>query len=129
MFPTSPDTSATTQLTIDDGVATQTTVASQPANTTIDPEQYRPRLDRRWATSPPTARPRSPYETLSANAVAGATVLTFATPVTGWQVGDSLELPDTRQLFQGYIHRHAVLIREESRDHRQHLRQRSEPSL
>ncbi len=36
--------------------------------------------------------------TLAQNANAGDTVLHLASPATGWQVGDKLELPDTRQL-------------------------------
>ena len=41
--------------------------------------------------------------TLSQNANAGDTVLYLASPATGWQVGDKLQLPDTRQLDAGYI--------------------------
>jgi uncharacterized repeat protein (TIGR01451 family) len=36
---------------------------------------------------------------LAAEPVAGATTLVLSQPVTGWRVGDRLELPDTRMLY------------------------------
>jgi PKD domain/G8 domain len=91
------NTSATTQLTIDDGVPDLSTVPTLPANTVLDPEQYGNGLIvlgniNTYGVS------KAPYVTLAQNALAGATALYLASPATGWQVGDELELPDTRQL-------------------------------
>src|SRR5260370_27199988 len=41
---------------------------------------------------------KAAYVTLSQEAHAGDTVLHLAAAATGWQVGDKLQLPDTRQL-------------------------------
>src|SRR5262249_31970469 len=48
------------------------------------------------------SRPPQDYHEISGLAAepkAGATTLSLAAPATGWQVGDNLVLPDTRQLF------------------------------
>src|SRR6185436_14417008 len=44
---------------------------------------------------------KTSFERLAAEPTAGATELQFAAPVSGWQVGDRLFLPDTRQLVAG----------------------------
>jgi surface-anchored protein len=44
---------------------------------------------------------KTPYATLATEPHAADTTLKFAQPVTGWQAGDDLMLPDTRQLDYG----------------------------
>ena len=75
---------------------------NQSLNTTLDPEQYGNGLIV-LGTMNTYGAVKVPYVTLSQNANAGDTVLYLATPATGWQVGDKLQLPDTRQLDAGYI--------------------------
>jgi hypothetical protein len=70
---------------------------NQAINTTIDPEQYGNGLIA-LGTVTTYGAVKVPYVTLAQNANAGNTVLYLASPATGWQVGDKLELPDTRQL-------------------------------
>ncbi len=70
---------------------------NQALNTTLDPAQYGNGLIA-LGTVNTYGAVKSPYATLSQNANAGATVLHLAAPATGWQVGDKLQLPDTRQL-------------------------------
>ena len=71
--------------------------ANQPINTNIDPEQYGNGLIV-LGTMNTYGTVKAPYVTLAQNANAGDTVLHLASPATGWQVGDKLQLPDTRQL-------------------------------
>ncbi len=70
---------------------------NQALNTTLDPEQYGNGLIV-LGTMNTYGAIKAPYVTLSQNANAGDTVLYLASAATGWQVGDKLELPDTRQL-------------------------------
>ena len=70
---------------------------NQAINTTLDPEQYGNGLIV-LGTFNTYGAVKAPYVTLSQNANAGDTVLHLAAPATGWQVGDKLELPDTRQV-------------------------------
>ncbi len=98
VFPNVPlNTSATTQLTIDDGTPTLTTVGSQPPGTVLDPSQYGDGLiglgNVTMAGQPMTQT----WLPLAANANAGDTTLTLAQPVSGWNVGDTVYLPDTQE--------------------------------
>jgi hypothetical protein len=70
---------------------------NQPLNTTFDPEQYGNGLIV-LGTMNTYGAVKVPYLTLAQNANAGDTVLHLASPATGWQAGDKLQLPDTRQL-------------------------------
>ena len=45
-----------------------------------------------------TAASKTPFGQLAIEPKAGDTTLTFSSPVSGWQPGDELDLPDTRQL-------------------------------
>jgi len=74
--------------------------ANQPLNTTLDPEQYGNGLIV-LGTMTTFGAVKAPYVTLAQEANAGDTVLHLASPATGWQVGDRLQLPDTRQLDYG----------------------------
>jgi PKD repeat protein len=79
-------------------VMTQVFIANQAINTTLDPEQFGTGLIVLGKMSSFGAA-KTPYVTLSQEPHAGDTVLHFASAVSGWRVGDILELPDTRQLF------------------------------
>jgi PKD domain/G8 domain len=70
---------------------------NQPINTTLDPEQYGNGLIV-LGTMNTYGAVKAAYVTLGLNAHAGDTVLQLASPAAGWQVGDKLQLPDTRQL-------------------------------
>lgn len=72
-------------------------IADQALNTTIDPEQYGDSLIGLGNVTVYGAA-KTPFGQLATEPLAGATTLTFASPVSGWQVGDQLFLPDTRQL-------------------------------
>jgi hypothetical protein len=72
-------------------------IANQAINTTNDPKQFGTGL---IVLGNVTMHGTTmvPYATLAQEAHAGDTVLHFASPVTGWQVGQDILLPDTRQL-------------------------------
>jgi PKD repeat protein len=81
-------------------VTAQVVFANQALNTTLDPEQYGNGLIV-LGTFTTNGAAKAPYVTLAQEAHAGDTVLHVAAPATGWQVGDKLQLPDTRQLDYG----------------------------
>lgn len=81
-------------------------IANLPLNPTTDPNQFGDGLIGLGNVTMHGAT-MVPYATLSQEAHAGDTVLHFATPVTGWQVGQDILLPDTRQLpymYQNYTY-------------------------
>jgi PKD repeat protein len=71
--------------------------ANQAINTNIDPEQYGNGLIVLGAMNIYGAA-KAPYVTLVQTPNAGDTVLHLASSASSWQVGDKLQLPDTRQL-------------------------------
>lgn len=72
--------------------------ADVPIDTTKDPSQYGNGLIALGKVTMHGAIKDQTFVRLAAEALAGATTLSVATPVSGWQVGDRLVLPDTRQL-------------------------------
>jgi hypothetical protein len=76
-------------------------IANQPINTTLDPEQYGTGLIVLGNVTM-HGTTKTPYVALSQEAHAEGTVLHLASPVTGWQAGDDILLPDTRQLFESF---------------------------
>ncbi len=90
--------SATQQLTLASGTTTLSSVSTLPSTTVLDPEQYGLGLIG-LGTVNIYGAVKSPYVTLATEPKAGDTTLTLAAPTTGWQVGDKLQLPDTRQLL------------------------------
>ncbi len=72
-------------------------IANQALNTTLDPNQFGTGLIVLGNITTHGAV-KTPYLTLAQEAHAGDTQLHLATAVTGWQAGDILYLPDTRQL-------------------------------
>src|SRR6185437_2690169 len=72
--------------------------ANQALDTASDPEQYGDSLIGLGNVTMYGSY-KTPFAQLAAEPVAGATTLRFASAVGGWQVGDKLYLPDTRQLF------------------------------
>ena len=69
-----------------------------PLNTTFDPGQYLKGLLALGTVHMYGEPKSSTFVRLAAEPQTGATTLTLASPVTGWNVGDKLALPDTRQL-------------------------------
>jgi hypothetical protein len=78
-------------------VMAQVFIANQAINTTLDPEQFGTGLIVLGSMTTYGAA-KTPYITLSQEAHAGDNALHLAAPASGWQVGDVLELPDTREL-------------------------------
>jgi hypothetical protein len=78
-------------------VLAQVIIANQAINTATDPQQFGTGLIVMGNMTAYGAAKAS-YVTLSQEARKGNTVLHLAAPATGWQVGDVLELPDTRQI-------------------------------
>ena len=71
--------------------------ANQTINTTFDPSQYGDSLIGLGNVTIYGAA-KTPFVQLAVAPQAGATTLYLAQPVTGWQAGDELFLPDTTQL-------------------------------
>ena len=76
-------------------------------NTSVDPEQYSQGL-LIFGRIRMAGTPKTPFVRLSAEPLAGQTVLTLATSPIGWAPGDRVVLPDTRQLretevWQNYV--------------------------
>jgi hypothetical protein len=79
-------------------VKAQIIFADTPLNTAIDPSQYGNGLIALGKVTMHGAVKNATFVRLAAEAKAGTTTLSLSQPVTGWQVGDKLVLPDTRQL-------------------------------
>jgi PKD repeat protein len=75
-------------------------IANQAINTALDPSQFGTGLIVLGNVTMHGAV-KTAYATLSQEAHAGDTVLHLASPVSGWQVGDELLLPDTREPGNG----------------------------
>jgi PKD domain/G8 domain len=73
-------------------------IANQPLNTSLDPAQYGNGLIALGNVTMVGAAKTPTFDQLAVEPMAGDTTLTFATPVTGWTAGDTLVIPDTRQL-------------------------------
>jgi PKD repeat protein len=73
-------------------------IADSPINTTTDPEQFGHGLIGLGKVTLSGAVKSQTFVRLAVEPRAGATTLTLAQPVSGWQAGDKLVLPDTRQL-------------------------------
>jgi hypothetical protein len=69
-----------------------------PIDTILDPAQYGTGLLVLDGTLRLYGAPRTPFMRLAAEPAAGATTLTLAGTVTGWTAGDTLVLPDSRQM-------------------------------
>jgi G8 domain len=79
------------------GVSAEIVIADQPLDTAKDPEQFGTGLIGLGKVTI-SGSPRTPYVRLASEVLAGSTLLATASPVSGWQAGDKLVLPDTRQL-------------------------------
>jgi hypothetical protein len=73
-------------------------IADQAINTTIDPMQYGTGLIVLGSVTMFGAAKTPTYVALATEPHAGDTTLTLAQPVTGWQPGDEIVIPDSRQL-------------------------------
>ena len=74
--------------------------ADVPIDTKIDPEQLSGGLVGLGTVSISGAAKSATFVRLAAEPLAGHTTLQLAEAVTGWNVGDKLVIPDTRQLRQ-----------------------------
>ncbi len=80
------------------GVTATITIADQPIDTGLDPYQYGNGIVG-FGTVSMCGQPRAPsYARLAVLPQAGDTTLQLQAPVSGWQVGDRLILPDSRHL-------------------------------
>jgi hypothetical protein len=80
------------------GVTAAIVFANQPLNTTLDPSQYGNGLIALGNVTMCGAAKSDTFVNLAVEPKAGDTTLTLSTAVSGWKAGDSLFLPDTRQL-------------------------------
>jgi len=80
-------------------VKAQVVFADVPIDTTTDPSQYGNGLIALGNVTIYGAAMNQTFAALAAEPRAGALTLTLAQPVSGWRVGDRLELPDTRMLY------------------------------
>ena len=79
------------------GVTAEIVIADAPLNTTRDPEQWGHGIIAEGKVSMHGAV-KTPYVRLAEEPLAGQTKLVFKDPVVGWESGDEIGLPDTRQL-------------------------------
>ncbi len=73
-------------------------ITNTPLNSTLDPDQYGTGLLALGEVSIHGAAKSPTFVRLSAEPRAGQTTMVLAQPVTGWQPGDLLIIPDTRHL-------------------------------
>ncbi len=82
---------------VSSSVTAQIVFPDVPLNLAIDPEQYGNGLIG-LGTVTIYGQAKTSFVPLAVAPQAGDTTLTLAQPVNGWQVGDKLDLPDSRQL-------------------------------
>ena len=81
-------------------VTAEIIVVDRPIDTTLDPDQLSTGLVGLGTVTIHGAVKTPTFGRLAAEPLAGATTLRLERPVTSWNVGDKLVLPDTRQLRQ-----------------------------
>jgi uncharacterized repeat protein (TIGR01451 family) len=80
-------------------VKAEVVFANVPLDLVNDPAQYGNGLIALGKVTIYGAAMNQTFVELAAEPLAGATTLTLSQPVSGWRVGDRLELPDTRMLY------------------------------
>ncbi len=80
------------------GVTAEIVIADRPIDRDVDPTQMGTGLEALGAVTMHGAAKAPTFVRLSREPLAGDTTLALAEPVNGWQAGDRLVLPDTRQL-------------------------------
>ncbi|MBI4266625.1 MAG: hypothetical protein HY657_19835 [Acidobacteria bacterium] len=88
----------TEQAPVQAGVTAEVVIADRPIDTTRDPEQLTGGLVGLGAIRMHGAAKTPTFVRLAEEPLAGRTTLRFEAAVDGWRVGDTLVLPDTRQL-------------------------------
>jgi hypothetical protein len=83
---------------IADDATAQLIIADQPIDTGFDPQQFGTGLIAMGTVRMCGHALAPTYARVSTEPLTGATTLTLAEPVSGWRVGDTLLLPDTRHL-------------------------------
>ena len=82
-------------------VSAELVILDQPVDTTRDPDQLTRGLIGLGTVRMHGALKTPTFSRTAAEPLAGQTSLRLDQPVSGWRVGDTLVLPDTRQLRQG----------------------------
>jgi hypothetical protein len=82
-------------------VKAEVVIADQAINTAVDPAQYGNGLIGLGTVTMYGAAKTQTFVKLATEPKAGDTTLTLSQAVTGWQVGDKVLLPDSRQLIRG----------------------------
>ena len=82
-------------------VTAEIVILDQPVDTIRDPDQLTRGLVGLGTVRMHGALKTPTFSRVVAEPLAGQTVLRLSQPVSGWNVGDALVLPDTRQLMQG----------------------------
>ncbi|MSO84254.1 MAG: hypothetical protein EXQ53_13335 [Acidobacteria bacterium] len=82
-------------------VTAEIVIVDRPVDTTRDPEQLTVGLIGLGVVRMHGALKTPTFSRAAAEPLAGQTSLRLEQPVSGWKVGDTLVLPDTRQLKQG----------------------------
>ena len=82
-------------------VRAELVILDQPVDTTRDPDQLTRGLIGLGTVRMHGALKTPTFSRTAAEPLAGQTSLRLEQPVSGWRVGDTLVLPDTRQLRQG----------------------------
>jgi hypothetical protein len=84
-----------------DGVSAEIVIADRPLDTTRDPEQFGGGIVGLGTIRVHGAARTPTFARLAAEPLAGQTRLVLGERPSGWQAGDRLVLPDTRQLGRG----------------------------
>jgi hypothetical protein len=90
----------TTAQPISPNVTANIVIADQAINLAVDPDQYGTGI-LGFGNVSMVGATKDSFVALATAPQAGDTTLTLAQPVTGWQPGDRLVLPDSRQVYGG----------------------------
>ena len=104
VMPTGTLTVGTSSQPVDASVKAQLVIANQPLNTTTDPEQFGTGLIALGTVTMHGAAVHETWLQLIAEPRAGNTSLLVGGDVSDWQPGDTLVLPDTRQVVSSSDH-------------------------
>jgi hypothetical protein len=96
ILPSGTLTVGTESTPVNAGVIAEIVIANQALNTTTDPEQYGTGLIG-LGTVRMHGAPKTPYVRLSGEVAKGATALQLASAFTGWEPGERIALPDSKQ--------------------------------
>jgi hypothetical protein len=101
VMPSGELTIGTVTSPVAEGVRAEVIINNAPIDTARDPGQYGNGLIGYGKVTMHGAANSANWLALAAEARAGDATIQLAAPVTGWDVGDRLVLPDSRQLYWG----------------------------